>query len=53
MKIVNRTLTRYISGLVPFAKIVPQHIMHQYSKDMSKKSAVFALDVIMKNERRR
>ena len=48
VKIVSRTLTRYISGLAPFAKIVPKHIIHQYSRKMSQKSDVFALDVLLK-----
>ena len=50
VKIVSRILTRYISALVPFAKIVPKHILHQYSREMAQKSEVFALDVLMKNE---
>ena len=48
--LVSRILTHYIPGLVPFAKAVPKHIQHQYSKVMSKKSEVFVLDVLMKNE---
>lgn len=46
--LVSRILTHYIPGLVPFAKAVPKHIQHQYSKVMSKKSEVFVLDVLGK-----
>ncbi len=48
--LVSRVLTKYIPGLVCFAKIVPKHITHTYSKEMSHKSEVFTLDVLMKNE---
>lgn len=40
----------YITGLVPLSKVVPQHILHRYSREMSQKSEVYALDVLMKNE---
>lgn len=48
--IISRTLTHYITGLVPFAKVVPKHILHQYSREMAQKSEVYTLDVLMKNE---
>lgn len=48
--IVSRTLTQHIAGLVPFAKLVPKHILHQYSREMAMKSEVYTLDVLMKNE---
>ena len=48
--IISRVLTTYIDGLVPLSKFVPKHILHCYSKEMSKKSEVYALDVLMKNE---
>lgn len=44
--LVSRILTKYIAGLAPFAKVVPKHIQHQYSKEMSQKSDVFILDVL-------
>lgn len=50
VKIVSRSLTRYISVLTPFTKVVPKHILHVYSREMAQKSEVFALDVLMKNE---
>lgn len=48
--LVSRIITQYITSLAPFAKLVPQNIQHLYSKEMSKKSEVFILDVLMKNE---
>ena len=48
--LISRVLTHYIPGLAPFAKVVPKHILHKYSKVMSNKSEVFVLDVLMKNE---
>lgn len=48
--LISRILTQYIPGLAPLAKFVPQHILHQYSKEMAQKSEVYALDVLMKNE---
>ena len=48
--IVSRMLTQYIKGLSVFAKAVPQHIQHQYSTEMGRKSEVIVLDVLMKNE---
>ena len=52
VRIVSRTLTRYIKGLSKFSRVVPKHILHQYSQNMSVKSDVFAIDVLMKNEAR-
>ena len=40
----------YFKSLSPLSKAVPQHISHQYSAQMSKKSEVVVLDVLMKNE---
>lgn len=48
--IISRILTQYIAGLTPLAKIVPKHILHRYSREMSERSEVYALDVLMKNE---
>ena len=48
--LISRVLTHYIPGLAPFAKVVPKHIQHKYSKAMSNRSEVFVLDVLMKNE---
>ncbi len=48
--IVSRVLTQYIHGLAPFSKAVTKHILHQYSDEMSQKSEVYVLDVLMKNE---
>ena len=48
--LVARTLTEYIPSLAAFSKVVPKHILHRYSAEMSKKSEVAVLDVLMKNE---
>jgi len=48
--IVARIITKYIDSLSPLAKSVTQHIEHQYSAEMSQKSEVIVLDVLMKNE---
>ena len=48
--LVSRTLTEYIPSLAAFSKVVPRHILHRYSIEMSKKSEVAVLDVLMKNE---
>ena len=48
--IVSRVLTRYISGLVPLSKSIEKHIKHRYATQMSKKSEVVVLDVLMKDE---
>lgn len=50
LNIISRLLPQYITGLAPLAKIVPKHILHDYSKEMAQKSEVYALDVLMKNE---
>ena len=48
--IVSRILTKYITGISSLAKFVPKHILHQYSREMSQKSEVCTLDVLMNNE---
>jgi hypothetical protein len=48
--IVCRILTKYIDSLSIFSKVIPPHILHEYSKEMGKKSEVIVLDVLMKNE---
>ena len=48
--IVSRYLTKYIEGLKTFSKAVPSHIKHQYSKEMTAKSSVVVVDVLLKNE---
>lgn len=48
--IVSRVLTQYISALSPLRKSVEQHIRHRYSTEMSKKSEVAVMDVLMKDE---
>lgn len=48
--IVSRILTEYIRDLSPLSKAVIKHIPHKYSAQMSKKSEVVVLDVLMKNE---
>lgn len=48
--IVSRVLTQYISALAPMHKSIEAHIKHKYSSEMSKKSDVVVLDVLMKDE---
>ena len=50
MILVSRILTHYIPALSCLAKAVPKHIIHTYSTEMSQKSEVIVLDVLMKNE---
>lgn len=46
----SRILTQYIQGMSCLSKAVPQHIMHKCSNEMSLKSEVIILDILMKNE---
>ena len=48
--LVSEILTEFFTSLAPFSKLVPKHIFHKYSSQMSKKSNVVVLDVLMKNE---
>ena len=48
--LVAHILTEYFLSLAPFSKVVPKHILHKYSTQMSKKSDVVVLDILMKNE---
>ena len=48
--LVSRVLVQYFPTLAPFARLVPKHIQHQYSQQMSQRSEVFVLDILMKNE---
>ena len=48
--VVSRLLTHYIKALSPLSKSVPQHIKHCYSQQMSRRSEVVVLDVLLKNE---
>lgn len=47
---MSQGLTKYFSGLAPLSKAVPKHISHAYSIEMSKKSEVIVLDVLMKDK---
>lgn len=49
--IVSRLICRYIHHLSPLSKSVPNHILHKYSDEMSRKYEVVVLGVLMKNER--
>ncbi len=51
--IVSRILTEYFPSLARFSKVVIKHIRHKYSMDMSMKSDVVVLDILMKNETKR
>ena len=48
--LVSRLLAQYFKDLSPLSKSVPKHIEHKYSEQMSTKSDVVVLDVLMKNE---
>lgn len=48
--LVAHVLTTYIKDLSFLSKAVPDHIVHTYSKEMSNKSYVTVLDVLLKNE---
>ena len=48
--LIARTLTEHIPSLAAFSKVVPKHIVHGYSAEMSKKSEVAVLDILMKNK---
>ena len=48
--LVGRVLTKYVESLKPLAQCVSSHIPHQYSKEMSEKSQIAVLDVLVKNE---
>lgn len=48
--LVARLLTQYIKDLSPLSRSVPQHIPHKYTEQMSRRSEVAVLDVLMKNE---
>lgn len=48
--IVSCILTRYIHTLSPLSKSVQKHILHKYSNQISRKSEVVVLNVLMKNE---
>ena len=48
--IVCRNLTKYFEELTPFANAVPEIVPHRYMEEMSRKSDVAIMDVLMKNE---
>ena len=48
--LVSRLLARHLHHLSPLSKSIPKHILHKYSDQMSRKSEVVVLDVLMKNE---
>ena len=48
--LVSWILTEYIPAFTFLTKVVPKHILHQYSNKMAEKSEVVVLDVLMKNE---
>lgn len=48
--LISRILTQYFPALGFLAKVVPKHILHRYSKEMSTKSEVVVLDILMKDE---
>ena len=48
--LVSRALTDYFPQLASFRKVIEKHIQHRYSREMSQKSEVYVLDVLMKNE---
>ena len=48
--LVSRLLAQYFKDLSPLSKSVPKHIEHKYSEQMSTKSDVVVLGILMKNE---
>lgn len=48
--IVERVLVKYLPDLAFLTGVVPDHILHEYSKEMTVKSDVAVVDVLMKNE---
>ena len=48
--LVSRVLCKYITALKPLTSAVTKHIIHNYSTEMSFKSDVHVVDVLMKNE---
>lgn len=48
--LVERVITKYIPDIGFMSKIVPQHILHPHSVEMSQKSNICVLDVLIKNE---
>ena len=48
--LAGRILCENIKCMKPLAKVVPNHIPHEYSDAMSEKSEAFFLDVLEKNE---
>ena len=38
--LVARTLVTYMPAFLQFRKVVPKHIKHEYTEEMSKKSEV-------------
>ena len=47
---MSRIPTYHTAGLSPLSKAVPELIIHQYSTEMARQSAVVVADVLMKNE---
>ena len=48
--LVSRLITTHFKDLSAFSKVVCKHITHKYSQEMSRKSEVLVVDVLMKNE---
>ena len=50
--LICRLLTKFFHDLAPYAKFVPDHIIHKYSQQMATKSEVSVIDVLLKDETR-
>ncbi|KAL5467031.1 hypothetical protein EMCRGX_G031198 [Ephydatia muelleri] len=48
--LISRVLVKHMKHLQPYTSTVSQHILHKYSKEMSEKSQLIPLGVILKNE---
>ena len=48
--LVSLIINDYFSQLCSYGKVINKHTLHPYSKEMTEKSDVFVLDVLMKNE---
>ena len=48
--LVGRILVKYMDGFKWMSKVVPEHIRHAYQDEMSEKSSIFLLPILLKNE---
>ena len=51
--LISRILCKYIKGLACISDVVPKHILHTHTHNMTKKSDTIVLEVLHKNEAKR